>query len=64
MENSDRDSYSLKEFAKRNSISISYLYQLLKDGKGPKTIRVGDRRRLITAKAAAEWRQQLESRAA
>ncbi len=63
MENDSRDAFSYKEFCKRHSISLSYLYDLIKTGKGPRILRIGDRR-LITAESAREWRNRFEEQAA
>ena len=53
----DRDAYSIAEFAKRHSLSRSYVYELLARGEGPAVLAIG-RRRLITREAAADWRRR------
>ena len=55
-----RDAFSLREFADRHGISISHLFEMLKDGRGPITMRVG-RRRLVSVEAAAAWRREMEA---
>jgi len=47
-------------FCWEHGISRSHFYNLLKRGKGPAIMKVG-RRTLISADAAAEWRQRMES---
>lgn len=54
---------TFKQFCELNSISLSFLYDLLKDGRGPATLRIGSKR-LITAEAAAAWRKRFEESAA
>jgi hypothetical protein len=51
-----KDSYSVKEFCERNSISRAFFYLLLKRGAGPKISKRGSRT-LISREAAAEWRR-------
>lgn len=41
-------------------ISKSFLYKLIKDGVGPRLMKIG-RRTLISAEAAAEWRAKMEA---
>ena len=41
------------------SISRVFFYKLLKQGTGPRLMKIG-RRTLITAEAAADWRKQME----
>jgi predicted DNA-binding transcriptional regulator AlpA len=53
------DAYSIAEFCARHSISRCTFYNLDRDGKAPKTFRVGSRR-LISKEAAAAWRAKLE----
>ncbi len=42
-------------------ISPAFFYKLLKNGLGPKTVKLGTKT-LITAEAAAQWRRELENR--
>lgn len=51
---------SVSDFCQSNSISRSLFYKLLRQGKGPRTIKIG-RRTLISVESAAEWRKSLES---
>lgn len=62
MENDSKDAMDFRTFCKRNSISLSFLYELLKTGNGPAVIAIG-RRRLISANAASEWRKRFEKAA-
>lgn len=48
--------FSITKFCARHSISRAHFYVLRNTGKGPRELRAGDRV-LITAEAAAEWRQ-------
>ena len=52
--------YSVSEFCREHGISRGLFYQLLKVGKGPKTMKLG-RRTLISCEAAEEWRQRMET---
>ncbi len=52
--------FSVAEFCREHGISRGLFYQLLKDGKGPKTMKLG-RRTLISREAAEEWRRRMES---
>jgi predicted DNA-binding transcriptional regulator AlpA len=63
MEIEQTDAMNLKTFAKRNGISLSFLYELMNQGKAPKTFRIG-RRRLISSRAGEEWRRELEKQVA
>lgn len=52
--------YTVAEFcAEHGGISKVLFYKLIKEGRGPRLMKVG-RRTLITAEAAAEWRAQME----
>jgi predicted DNA-binding transcriptional regulator AlpA len=48
------DATSLADCAMLCNISRSSLYKALDEGRGPKTVKVGDRR-LITRQARLEW---------
>jgi len=52
--------YSIEKFGELNSVSRSFIYKLIKQGKGPRTFKVG-RRTLISAEEAIRWRAALES---
>ena len=53
------DAMSIAEFCRRHDLSEPFYYKLQKQGRGPKTIRLGART-LITVEAAAKWRRALE----
>lgn len=54
--------YTVREFCAGNKISKSHFYALIRDGLGPRLMRVGGRV-LISHEAAAEWRRQMEGAA-
>lgn len=54
--------FSVREFCQAHRISRALFYRLAKEGKAPKTAKVG-RRTLISQEAAAEWRHQIEDEA-
>jgi predicted DNA-binding transcriptional regulator AlpA len=56
----DRVAYSVIEFAQAHGVSRAHLYNLWKDGVGPKAMRVG-RRTLISKEAAEAWRRKMET---
>jgi predicted DNA-binding transcriptional regulator AlpA len=49
---------SIKQFCAAHSISRSFFYKLSQLGRGPRLSKIGART-LISAEAAAEWRQKL-----
>lgn len=51
--------YSVTAFCQRHSISRALYYKLAKEGKAPKTIKLG-RRTLISQESALEWRQRMQ----
>lgn len=55
--------FSVREFCAAHRISRALFYLLQRRKTGPRVMRVG-RRTLITAEAAAKWRQQMEADAA
>lgn len=57
----ERDALTVTEFAARHGISRAHLYDLLREGLGPRVMRVG-RRTLISREAAADWRRAMEER--
>jgi len=59
MASSNVDAYDVEGFCAAHSISRALFYKLLKEGKGPRMMRVS-RRPLITREAAAEWRERME----
>jgi predicted DNA-binding transcriptional regulator AlpA len=46
---------TIPAFCKAHGISEAFFYQLAKEGRGPRTMRVG-RRRLVSIEAAKDWR--------
>lgn len=54
-----RPLYSVTEFCEAHRISRSLLYRLLKNGTGPRILKLGNRT-LISAEAAADWRKAME----
>ena len=56
---SQKQAYSVTQFCAVHSISRAMFYVLRKQGKGPRTMKVG-RRTLISKEAAREWRARIE----
>ncbi|VTU29681.1 Helix-turn-helix domain protein [Variovorax sp. PBL-H6] len=54
---------SIPQFCEGHNISRTHLYELIKQGKGPRLMKLG-RRTLISAEAAAEWRARMEAETA
>jgi phage terminase small subunit len=52
--------FSVEDFCKAHGISRAMYYVLKKQGKAPRSFRVGNKP-LISTEAAAEWRRQMES---
>lgn len=52
--------YSVSQFCQSHSISRALYYKLAKEGKAPKTIKLG-RRTLISQESALAWRQRMEN---
>ena len=59
----DRPASTIPQFCVDHGISRTLAYQLIKNGKGPRLMKLG-RRVLISAEAAAEWRQRMENETA
>ena len=57
--NTHRAAYSVKEFCDAHGITKVTVYKMLKEGSGPRIMKVGART-LISAEAAADWRRQCE----
>jgi predicted DNA-binding transcriptional regulator AlpA len=55
--------FGIATFCKRNDISRALFYKLDKQGKAPRTFKVG-RRRLMTPAAEREWLASMEGTAA
>ena len=51
--------YDIPTFCKEHKISKPFLYKLIKNGKGPRLMKVG-RRTLISLDAARKWRIDME----
>jgi predicted DNA-binding transcriptional regulator AlpA len=49
--------FSVKEFCAAHRISVSYYYELKKQGRAPREMMLGTRR-IISAEAAAAWRAE------
>lgn len=63
MENStatSKKAFSIDEFCSAHGISRAMFYKILKEGTGPRTMRVGSRT-LISDEASADWRRQMEA---
>jgi predicted DNA-binding transcriptional regulator AlpA len=58
----DKDCFSIAEFCERNGISRAFFYIMQRGGTGPRLMRVGSTRVLISREAAAEWRREHETR--
>ena len=48
--------FTVAQFCRFHHISRACFYDLLREGRGPRTMKVG-RRRLISREAAKEWRE-------
>jgi hypothetical protein len=55
------DAMSIAEFCRRHDLSQPFYFKLQKQGRGPKTIKLGART-LITVEAASKWRRAQERR--
>jgi hypothetical protein len=51
--------FSVEEFCTLHRISRCYFYKLLRNGLGPRIIKIGART-LISVEAAADWRRERE----
>lgn len=58
-----KSAYSPAQFCDQHGIARTTFYALLKEGRGPRTFKVG-RRTLISAEAAADWRARMEAESA
>ncbi len=56
----ERDTYTVTQFCDAHHIGRTHLYELLKQGRAPRIMKVG-RRTLISREAAAEWRRAMEA---
>jgi hypothetical protein len=55
--------YDIVGFCRAHSISESFFYKLVDQGRGPRLMRVG-RRVLVSAESAAAWRAAMEEETA
>ena len=53
------ESYSVTDFCRAHGISRALFYKLLREGCGPRVMKVG-RRTLISCEAAEQWRRRME----
>lgn len=51
---------TIAQFCAAHNISRTHFYELIKQGKGPRQMKVG-RRTLVSAEAAADWRRAMEA---
>jgi hypothetical protein len=58
--NTEQAVFTIKEFCDRYRIATSFYFKLQKQGKGPRTMRIGSKV-LITAEAAADWAAAIEA---
>jgi len=54
-----RAAFTVKQFCADHDISRTRYYLLKREGRGPRTYRVG-MREYVSAEAAAEWRKRME----
>lgn len=54
-----KSTYTVAQFTADHNISRTHLYALIKEGRGPRLMKVG-RRTLISAEAACDWRKRME----
>ena len=59
MSNTEPPLYTVSGFCAAHHIARSFLYQLLREGRGPRVMKLG-RRTFITREAAADWRVRME----
>jgi hypothetical protein len=55
--------FSIKSFCESHLISAAKFFELCREGRGPRLMKI-DRRTLITNEAAAEWRAECERQTA
>jgi hypothetical protein len=60
----DKLAFSIKEFCAAHGISASTFYEAKREGWGPREMRVGASGVRISREAAADWRREMERRAA
>lgn len=54
-----KHTFTIPQFCDGHNVSRTHFYALLKEGKGPRLMKVG-RRSLISAESAAAWRKRME----
>ena len=54
------DAFTITEFCRRHMISEAFYFKLRLIGLAPQTMKVGNKRTLITREAAARWRAERE----
>jgi len=59
----NQDVFDIPKFCEANKISRAFFYKLVKEGNGPRLMKVG-RRTLITKEASADWRRRMEQQTA
>lgn len=55
-----KSAFSPAQFCDQHGIARTTFYALLKEGRGPRTFKVG-RRTLISVEAACDWRRRMEA---
>lgn len=50
---------SVNQFCENNNISRGMFYKLLRQGRGPRIMKVGNRT-LVTPEAEEDWRKEME----
>jgi len=63
MSNPEPPLYTVTAFCTAHHIARSFLYLLLREGRGPRVMKLG-RRTFITREAAADWRARMEQETA
>ncbi len=58
----EQDAMSVSEFSRRHGICKATLYNLWRQGNGPRFMQIG-RRRLISVEAAESWRAEMVRKA-
>lgn len=57
-----KPTYTVNEFCEAHgSMSRTFFYKLIKEGKGPRLMKIGGRT-LISQEAAADWRREIEAK--
>ncbi len=54
-----RGAFTVAQFCEAHSFTKVLFYKLLKEGRGPRIMKVGTRT-LISVEAAADWRREME----